>query len=282
MIQSSAIFKLVYFLQVISKLTELKSLHSAVQLGFTEKASYLQQLLDLQMFLREADHLDAISGNQTKILSQTPKIENLEQVEMLLRAQTDLENTLAAQEERVALFEDMSGKLQKAGHSESTKIKQREQEVLAKRNQVKNLAKQRRESLEQALRFHSFASEVADTSNWVAEKERALANENVALPRALVKHEAFIRELGANEGKLRSLSAKGESLKQALPAYKPEIEELLKQLEQSWKNLERLSSEKATLLKNAEAEKSYLETLEDLRGSVSKLRREFTTESLGV
>lgn len=155
---------------VQEKLELLAREQEAIARGYAEKTDWLNQVLDLQMFLREADHIDSATRNHLQFVSSTDVGSNLDEVESLIKRHTDFENTLVAQEERLKVFDAMGGKLIEAGHFESKLIEEKRKAVVEKKELVKELAKKRKEELLRSLKYHEFNNDVEETSAWVNEK----------------------------------------------------------------------------------------------------------------
>ena len=89
-------------------------------------------------------------------------------------------------------------------------INERRNQVVARRAAVKEVAAARRAALYASRKFHDFAADVDDLRGWMAEKLKTATDESYRdltnLERKLQKHEAFERELHANEGQLRAVN----------------------------------------------------------------------------
>lgn len=75
---------------------------------------------------------------------------------------------------------------------------------------MKQLAATRRAALIASRSFQEFSADVSDLKVWLAEKLKTAADESYRdlanIERKLQKHEAFERELRANEGQLHSVN----------------------------------------------------------------------------
>ena len=87
--------------------------------------------------------------------------------------------------------------------------KQRKQ-ILARREAVKEKAAERRGLLHLSQAYQQFQADADDMFTWMTEKRKMASDESYRdlsnLERKLQKHEAFERELRANEGRLRNLN----------------------------------------------------------------------------
>jgi spectrin beta len=75
---------------------------------------------------------------------------------------------------------------------------------------VKEAAAARHTALDASRKFHDFSADVDDLRGWMADKLKTASDESYRdltnLERKLQKHEAFERELHANEGQLRAVN----------------------------------------------------------------------------
>lgn len=89
-------------------------------------------------------------------------------------------------------------------------IDERRLNVLNRRKAVKESAAKRRVALTASRNFQCFRADVDDLNCWLADKLKTAGDESYRdlsnIERKLQKHEAFERELRANEGQLRSIN----------------------------------------------------------------------------
>lgn len=111
---------------------------------------------------------------------------------------------------RLKAFEETADKLIAANHYDSKYVDDRRRGVIERRNRVKDAANKRRNGLNASHSFQNFAADVDDLSTWMDDKSKTASDESYRdlnnLERKLQKHEAFERELHANEGQLRSVN----------------------------------------------------------------------------
>jgi spectrin beta len=89
-------------------------------------------------------------------------------------------------------------------------IDERRGQVVARRAAVKEAAAARQAALDASHKFQDFSADVDDLRSWMADKLKTASDESYRdltnLERKLQKHEAFERELHANEGQLRTVN----------------------------------------------------------------------------
>lgn len=135
-----------------------------------EKERWLQQCVELQIFNREADKIDATTKAHEAYLDYAHLGNSLDEVEAILKRHSDFENTLGAQDKIMKTFSDNADKLIKNSHYDSPAIRDRSDQVLSRRQKVKGLAQNKRHALTASKDFQKFAAEVNDLDNWLNEK----------------------------------------------------------------------------------------------------------------
>lgn len=174
-----------------------------------EKQKLLQQGVELQVFNREANKIDATTKSHEAFLEYTDLGNSLDEVEAIMKRHNDFENTLGAQNKVLKVFSDNADKLIENGHYNADYINERRIDVTMRRNAVKESAQKRKTNLQASKDYEKFRAESGDLNTWLDDKMKVASDENYRdlsnLPRKLQKHKAFERELRANEGQLRNI-----------------------------------------------------------------------------
>ncbi|XP_049846907.1 spectrin beta chain, non-erythrocytic 1 isoform X2 [Schistocerca gregaria] len=266
-------------------LARLEQEHEAVIRGWDEKGDWLRQCLDLQLLNREADQIDATTSSHEVFLANTELGGSLDDVEALIKRHDDFENTLFAQDERLKAFSEMADKLIHAGHYDSKHIDERRNQVIARRQAVKEAAQVRRAALVASRDFQDFSADVHDLQGWLSDKMRTASDESYRdlsnLERKLQKHEAFERELRANEGQLRAVNKRGMGLISEGNYRAPEVQAMLEDLNTTWERLVDLSLDKGRRLRQAAAQHTYNRTVDDARLKLDEIDASLQSKELG-
>ncbi|KAK7865818.1 hypothetical protein R5R35_001276 [Gryllus longicercus] len=270
---------------VQERLNRLDAEHQAVLRGWGEKGDWLRQCLDLQLLNREADQIDASTSSHEVFLANTDLGESLDDVEALLKRHEDFENTLYAQDERLKAFSEMADKLIEAGHYDSKYIDERRNQVLKRRQEVKEAAQARRAALTASHNFQKFSADVGDLQGWLADKMKTASDESYRdlsnLERKLQKHEAFERELRANEGQLRAVNKAGQALIAEGNYRQADVAKMLQEQNQAWEKLVALSQNKRQRLRQAAAQRMYNRSLEDTRLKLEEIEASLQSQEVG-
>ncbi|XP_049883110.1 spectrin beta chain, non-erythrocytic 5 isoform X2 [Pectinophora gossypiella] len=267
---------------VAEKIAYLEDQQKAVQKGWETKDNYLKQLVQLQSFNREADQIDASSGAHEACLEYNHCGSSVDEAEALLKRHEELEARLAAQDERAAAFAARAQGLVAQPHYASEHIKAREQAVLQRRQAVRQAAAQRRRALLASLAHLQFIASVEELQAWIEDKTRTAKDQSYRdlanLERKLQKHEAFERELQANEKQLRNVESVGQSLQKSDPARAQEVSEKLDGLHTAWEELVAASRDKGSKLRQAAAQRKHRRSIDDAKARLTDLERALHSE----
>ena len=141
-------------------LEERQCLHTVWQ----QKKVYLDQLIDLQFFLRDAKQVDALSSSQEVALAGTDIGTSVDEVDVAVKKHEAFEKLLTTQEEKVMALQEHGDKLLAENHFESSVIAQRLKEVMQRHAKVHELCAARKQKLEDALPHAQFVRDAAEVS----------------------------------------------------------------------------------------------------------------------
>ncbi|XP_053986770.1 spectrin alpha chain isoform X1 [Hylaeus volcanicus] len=273
-------------IDVSERLDKLHGLYQSVTSNWMAKEAWLQQCLELQQFNREADQIEATTSSHEAFLDFTDLGESLDDVEALLKQHEKFDNTLHAQDDRLKAFSDTADKLIAQNHYDKDYINERRNQVLARRMAVKDAAQRRRAALNASEHYQQFSAEVDDLRDWLGDKMKTASDESYRdlnnLERKLQKHEAFERELRANEGQLRAVNKAGKALISEENYRSDDVGRTLKELNDQWERLVALSLEKGCRLRQAACQHGYNRTMEDARLKLEEIENCLQSKQVGV
>ena len=223
-------------------LEERQKLHNA----WNKKKVKLEQKIDLFCFLRDAKQIDNMSSAQEAALSSDDYGFTVEAVQNQLKRHDELEKLIQQQDEKVIVLQDHGKKLVDQNHYDTANIRRRLQEVIDRRSKVKGLSQARRKNLSNALLYAQFVRDVAEAEAWINEKQKKLEADSGSFAdvtnieekiKRLQKHQAFQAEISANEGRIKEIKEKGDTLIQKQHESSKEVNEALQRLLKAWANL---------------------------------------------
>ena len=222
-------------------LQEREKLHAVWQ----RRKIYLDQLLDLQFFSRDAKQIESTCNTQEAALLGTDLGSTAEEVQAQFKKHEAFDKLVQAQDDRLALLMEHGDKLIGQSHFESQWIMKRVAEVTLRRNRIKELSNVRRNRLRDALLYAKFVRDVSEADVWIEERQKQLdieasLGEVVSLEdkaKRLQKHQAFQAEVSAHQGRLNEIKQAGETLISKRHEASPDIHRQLENLLQRWKQL---------------------------------------------
>lgn len=225
-------------------LDERQKLHSA----WNKKKVLLEQKIDLFCFLRDAKQIDNISSSQEAALKNLDFGQSVEVVQDQVRRHDAFEKLIKTQDEKVSILQDHGRKLVEQNHYDSANIRKRLQEVIQRRQKVKELCGIQRQKLANALLYAQFVRDCAEAMAWINEKQKRLEADVGTLAevtnledkiKKLQKHQAFQAEISANEGRIAEVKQKGDTLIEKKHENTSDIRETVKKLVEAWGTLMR-------------------------------------------
>ncbi|KAJ8705806.1 hypothetical protein PYW08_012852 [Mythimna loreyi] len=271
---------------VADKIKSLESDHKAVVKEWQDKDAYLKQLVQLQSFNRECDQIDASSGAHEAYLEYKQFGSSVDEAEALIKRHEELEARLAAQDERLAAFVQRAEALEKIPHYAAEHIAARRAAVLQRRDGVRHAAAERRRALLASLAHQQFVAATEELQNWIQDKTRTAKDQSYRdlanLERKLQKHEAFERELQANEKQLRNVESIGHSLQKSDPSRSAEVSQHLSGLQSAWEELVAASRDKGSKLRQAAQQRKHRRSVEDAKARLIDLERQLKSEEIGT
>ncbi|KPJ18807.1 Spectrin beta chain, brain 4 [Papilio machaon] len=273
---------------VAEKIKTLEAEQKALHKEWQEKEVVLKQGVQLQTFNREADQIDASSGAHEAFLEYNQCGSSVDEVEALLKQQEELEARLGAQDERLAAFVQRAAALerQQPRHYAEKHIATRRAAVVQRRDNVRQAAAERRRALLASLAHQQFVSAAEELQTWILDKTRTAKDQSYRdlanLERKLQKHEAFERELQANEKQLRNVESIGQSLQKSDPARAEEVSQRLRDLQTAWEELVAASRDKGSKLRQAAQQRQHRRAVEDAKARLVDLERALKSEEIGT
>ncbi|XP_023018167.2 spectrin beta chain, non-erythrocytic 5 kst isoform X2 [Leptinotarsa decemlineata] len=259
---------------------------AAIARGSKEKELWLQQCLELQLFNKEADNIDAVTSAHLAFLEFSDLGNSLDEVEALHKQHRAFANTLSAQEDRLNAFSKKADELIAKQHYDSQGIDDRRNHVLQRRQAVRDACQQRANALDASKNYQEFRAEVHDLRVWMAEKLKTASDESYRdlsnLERKLQKHEAFERELRANEGQLRTINKLGMALIAQESYNKDDVAKTLQELNNEWQHLVGISLEKGRRLRQAVAQHGYNNSIEDVKTKLNEIDENLKSKNVGT
>ncbi len=227
-------------------LEERGNLHMAWQ----QKKIYIEQLLDLQYFLRDTKQIHAFMTAQDRVATRTVNMDEIEAIDKELKFFENNSVKLKNFEERIKVLHKHSKKLVDQNHFDSNFIKRTVAEILQQHEKVMEATKSRENYLKHIKISLEFQRDVIEVENWMSDKtdkfskaskeyEQGSLSEKIKF---LQKYTVFENEVSKHQVIIDGIVAKGELLIKSdhqVEDTKVKLKSLLKH----WANLKALSEE---------------------------------------
>lgn len=271
--------------EVQNTIDRLLAEQAAIARGWKEKNIWLQQCLELQIFNKEADNIDAVTSGHQAFLEFDQLGSSLDEVEALHKQHRAFANTLAAQDERLNAFAKKANSLIAEQHYDAQGIEDRLNQVVERRKAVKEASQKRADALDASKNYQEFCAEVYDLRAWMADKLKTASDENYRdlsnLERKIQKHEAFERELRSNEGQLRTINKLGMALIAQDSYRKGEVGKTLQELNNEWQRLVDTSLQKGRMLRQAVTQHEYNKSIDDVNNKLNEINEKLANRNVG-
>ncbi|XP_035225862.1 spectrin beta chain, non-erythrocytic 1-like isoform X1 [Stegodyphus dumicola] len=231
--------------EIRERLDQLLAVRGELHTAWHKKKIYLDQLCDLQCFLRDAKQLDTLSSQQEVYLSGSDMGNTVEEVDALVKKHEAFEKLLITQNEKLTALQEHGTKLLEQNHFDSDTIRTRMVEVTNRRTKVRDLSNVRRQKLADSFLHAQFKRDATEAEAWIEDKKKYLDAEQdmsqiASLEdkmRKLQKHQAFQAELSAHESNIQNIKQKGELLLSKNHENSTKIRLQLEKLLKQWNEL---------------------------------------------
>ena len=144
-------------------LTEREGLYAT----WEDRKTEIDQVYDLQVFLRDAKQIDGLTSTQEAILVGAELGNSVDEVDLILRKHENTEKLVGSHEDKVTSLCLFGEQLLANEHNESDKIRDRLNSVCDRRNKLKEDLADRRTKLEDSRRVAQFYQDVVEVINYI-------------------------------------------------------------------------------------------------------------------
>ncbi|GIY06493.1 hypothetical protein CDAR_514752 [Caerostris darwini] len=231
--------------EIRERLDQLLAVRGDLHTAWHKKKIYLDQLCDLQCFLRDAKQLDTLSSQQEVYLSSSDVGNTVEEVDALVKKHEAFEKLLATQNEKLVALQDHGEKLLQQNHFDCETIRMRMLEVTNRRSKVRDLSNLRKQKLADSFLHAQFKRDATEAEAWIGDKKKYIEAEQGMSQIAsledkmkkLQKHQAFQAELSAHESNIQNIKQKGELLLSKNHECSANVRQQLERLLKQWNEL---------------------------------------------
>ncbi|KAM9294405.1 spectrin beta chain, non-erythrocytic 5 [Gastrophryne carolinensis] len=244
---------------------------------WVKRKNKLEQGLELQQFLREADRINAALSSHEAFLRVDDLGDQLDTVQSLLNRQRQFEKVLDALRNRVNSLKANGETLKKNGHFATTLIKQKVFDTQKRFESLDEKSKEREKRLLDSLGLQEFNRDARELLIWMEEKYKIAQDESYRDPtnilRKLKWHEAAEREMEANQVRFEDLVKVGKQILQEDHYAKDNIQDKMSEVILKWEELKKKMSERGDKLRQAGQQEQLMELLQDAKVKIEKIEK---------
>ncbi|XP_041973839.1 spectrin alpha chain isoform X3 [Aricia agestis] len=251
-----------------------------------ERQNKLNETVKAYVLVREAAEL-ATWIKDKEMHAQVQDVgEDLEQVEVMQKKFDDFQSDLRANEVRLAEMNEIAVQLVTVGQTEAAlKIKTQMQELNSKWSSLQQLTAERAAQLGSAHEVQRFHRDVDETKDWIAEKDGALATDDLGKDLRSVqtlqrKHEGLERDLAALGDKIRQLDDTANRLMASHGDSADATYSKQREINDAWTQLQaRANARKEKLLDSYDLQR-FLSDYRDLMAWINSMMALVSSEEL--
>ncbi|GMT03322.1 hypothetical protein PENTCL1PPCAC_25496, partial [Pristionchus entomophagus] len=267
----------------------LKALNDQWELLVTttkEKSFRLKEANKQKSFMAAVKDLEFWLGEVEILLRSDDHGKDLASIENLLKKQQLIEADIDSHKDRVEEMNSQANSLLSNDQFEGSPIDERRNAINGRYDDVKDLAKQRREQLNKALNVHQFFRDIDDEESWIKEKQLLLSSDDYGRDLPGVqnlrrKHRRLDTELATHEPQVSVVRQKGLELLRSSELQIPEIEQRMAELEHHWNQMKQATGSRQQKLKESEDFQEFLGRVEEEEAWMNEKQQILSSDNLG-
>ncbi|XP_071971772.1 spectrin beta chain, non-erythrocytic 5 isoform X1 [Engystomops pustulosus] len=244
---------------------------------WVERRKKLEEGLELQQFVREAESINAAISSHEAFLRVNDLGDQLDTVQSLLNRHKQFEKVLAALNNRVTGLQTNGDSLVAKDHFASPLIKRTVFDTQKRYETLDRKSDDRQKQLLNSLRLQEFNRDATELLVWMDEKYKIALDESYRDPtnilRKLKWHEAAEREMEANQVRFEDLVKVGQQLLREDHYDKASIQAKLLEVTNKWENLKKKMADRGDKLRQAGQQEQLMELLQDAKVKIEKIEK---------
>eukprot|EP00054_Salpingoeca_dolichothecata_P021566 m.138309 g.138309 ORF g.138309 m.138309 type:complete len:2442 (+) comp24033_c0_seq6:296-7621(+) len=268
-----------------AKIAQLMKERESLLSLWEERKVLFDQCHDLQLFLRDAEQIEAWIVTQEASLAVEELGNSLDAVQALIKKHDDFDKSIAAQEEKTAALTDLASRMAQEDHYDKDHVAERHKSVLEQRERLLEESAARKQKLLDSQALQQFFRDATETMTWIEEKLQTATEQSYLEPsnlqRKVQRHQAFEAELTANTDRIDTIRTTGSSLISNEHYAAEDIQDILDSLEENWKELLSETEDKQQKLKEANLEHQFARRVEDINSWCEEVEIALQAEELG-
>lgn len=252
----------------------------------TEKSYRLKEANKQKSFMAAVKDLEFWLGEVETLLSSDDTGKDLAAIENLLKKHQLIEADIAAHADRVKDMNAQADSLLESEQFDKGQIAERRNAINDRYDRVKDLAAKRRQKLNEAITVHQFFRDIDDEESWIKEKKLLVGSDDygrdlTGVQNLRKKHKRLDTELAAHEPQVQIVREKGEHLMATSNVGRPEIEQRLLGLEQSWNEIRNLTGNRHQKLNESKEFQLFIAKVEEEEAWMNEKQQILGGENFG-
>uniref|UniRef100_A0A8C4L210 Spectrin alpha chain, erythrocytic 1 n=1 Tax=Equus asinus TaxID=9793 RepID=A0A8C4L210_EQUAS len=271
--------------EVQEKMTELANQWAALLELWDKRQHQYEQCLDLHLFYRDSEQVDSWMSRQEAFLENEDLGNSLGSVEALLQKHDDFEEAFTAQEEKITTLDKTATKLIDNKHYDSENIASIRDQLLVRRDVLRDRAAVRRRLLKESLLLQQMYQDSDDLKNWINKKKKLADDEEYKdiqnLKSQVQKQQAFEEELAANEILLNNLKMTVQKMIEDNHYASDTAAARVSEVASLWEKLLQATAQRGTELEKANKLLQFENNAEDLKHWLMEVKWQASSEDYG-
>jgi len=253
---------------VLERLNTIDKQYQNLTTVTTEKSFVLKEATQLRSYNAAVKDIDFWLGEVESLLKPEDTGNDLASVQRLIKQHQLVEADIKAHEDRIKDMNNLADSLIQSGQFDSDSIQGKRQSINERYERLANLAKYRRNRLNEASTLHQFFRDMVDEESWIKEKKLLVASDDYGRDLAGVqnlrkKHKRLEADLAGHGPAIKSVQDAGQRLMVESSVGAPEIEQRLQNLEQNWLELQSMSNQRNQKLAESEEFQKFLSRVDE-------------------
>ncbi|XP_059173308.1 spectrin beta chain-like isoform X3 [Physella acuta] len=248
-----------------------------------------QRLIDalsLYKLFNESDGVETWIDEKEKFLTTIIVTDDVEELAIMKHRFDSFEHEMNATASKVAVVNQLARQLMQAEHPNAEEVVQRQNQLNATWNNLREMVDQKRDDIHVAHDFQNFNIECNETISWIHEKAKLIESTDelgndlsgvMTLQRRLSTME---RDLAAIQAKLESLQNEAEKLEEQKPEEAQAIKEKITEITHVWNDLKDMLKERDEKLGEAGELQRFLGSLDHFQSWLSRTQMTVASEDI--
>lgn len=253
---------------VLERLNTIDKQYQNLTTVTSEKSFVLKEASQLRSYNAAVKDIDFWLGEVESLLKPEDTGADLASVQHLIKQHHLLEADIKAHEDRIKDMNNLADSLIQSGQFDSDSVQGKRQSINERYERLANLAKYRRDKLNEASTLHQFFRDMVDEESWIKEKKLLVSSDDYGRDLAGVqnlrkKHKRLEADLAAHGPTIKSVQAAGQKLMVESSVGGAEIEQRLQDLEQNWLELQNMSAARNQKLAESQEYQEFLSRIDE-------------------